>query len=97
MDSKEYKEKKLDKLTRDVVRMVNKVPSFGYGEPIDAVAKMAMTNYLLAIVRAAELRENDVEIFAQSMADEMVDLSILLVSSINTYKRDIEANVQKED
>lgn len=94
MDSKEYKEKKFDKLTRDVVQMVNRVPTFGYGEAIDAIAKNAMTNYLLTIVRASELRENDVEIFAQSMADEMVDLSILLVGSINTYKRDIETNEQ---
>ncbi len=97
MDSKEYKEKKLDKLTRDVVRMVNKVPSFGYGEAIDAIAKNSLTNYLLAIVRASDLRESDVEIFAQSMTDELVDLSILLVSSINTYKRDIESNEQKEE
>lgn len=96
MDSKEYKEKKLDKLTRDVVRMVNRVSSFGYGEAIDALAKTTMTNYLLTVVRASELRENDVEIFAQSMADELIDMSILLIGSINTYRKDIEVNEQKE-
>lgn len=90
MDAKEYKEKKFDKLTRDVIQMVNAVPSFGYGEAVDVVAKNTMTTYLLSIVRVSELRENDVEILAQSLSDEMVDLTIKLVAKMNNYKRDIE-------
>lgn len=92
MDSKEYKEKKLDKLTRDVVHLVNQSPSFGYGDVIDAVAKNAMTSYLLTIVRMAEMRENDTEILAQSMADDLLDLTNRLVTKIGEYKRAIEVN-----
>jgi len=92
MDAKEYKEKKLDKLTRDVVQMVNKVPSFGYGEVVGNVAKTALTNYLVTMVRMAELQESDIEILAQSMADELESLTLNLVTKINTYKKDIEEN-----
>ena len=92
MDAKEYKEKKLDKLTRDVVQMVNKVPSFGYGEVVDNVAKTALTNYLVTMVRMVELQESDIEILAQSMADELESLTLNLVTKINTYKKDIEEN-----
>lgn len=92
MDAKEYKEKKLDKLTRDVVQMVNKVPSFGYGEVVDNVAKTALTSYLVTMVRMSELQESDIEILAQSMSDELESLTLNLVTKINTYKRDIEEN-----
>lgn len=92
MDAKEYKEKKLDKLTRDVVQMVNKVPSFGYGEVVDNVAKTALTSYLVTMVRMSELQESDIEILAQSMSDELESLALNLVTKINTYKRDIEEN-----
>ena len=92
MDAKEYKEKKLDKLTRDVVQMVNKVPSFGYGEVVDSVAKTALTSYLVTMVRMSELQESDIEILAQSMSDELESLTLNLVTKINTYKRDIEEN-----
>lgn len=92
MDTKEYKEKKLDKLTRDVVQMVNKVPSFGYGEVVDNVAKTALTSYLVTMVRMSELQESDIEILAQSMSDELESLTLNLVAKINTYKRDIEEN-----
>lgn len=92
MDAKEYKEKKLDKLTRDVVQMVNKVPSFGYGEVVDNVAKTALTSYLVTMVRMSELQESDIEILAQSMSDELESLTLNLVAKINTYKRDIEEN-----
>ena len=92
MDAKEYKEKKLDKLTRDVVQMVNKVPSFGYGEVVDNVAKTALTSYLVTMVRMSELQESDIEILAQSMTDELESLTLNLVTKINTYKKDIEEN-----
>lgn len=92
MDAKEYKEKKLDKLTRDVVQMVNKVPSFGYGEVVDNVAKTALTSYLVTMVRMSELQESDIEILAQSMSDELESLTLNLVTKINTCKRDIEEN-----
>lgn len=92
MDAKEYKEKKLDKLTRDVVQMVNKVPSFGYGEVVDNVAKTALTSYLITMVRMSELQESDIEILAQSMTDELESLTLNLVTKINTYKKYIEEN-----
>lgn len=92
MDAKEYKEKKLDKLTRDVVQMVNKVPSFGYGEVVDNVAKTALTSYLVTMVRMSELQESDIEILAQSMSDELESLTLNLVTKIKTYKKDIEEN-----
>ncbi len=92
MDAKEYKEKKLDKLTRDVVQMVNKVPSFGYGEVVDNVAKNALTSYLITMVRMSELQESDIEILAQSMSDELESLTLDLITKIKTYKRDIEEN-----
>lgn len=90
MDAKEYKEKKFDKLTRDVIQMVNNVPSFGFGEAVDVVAKNTLTTYLLSLVRVSELREQDIEILAQSVSDEMVDLTIKLVAKMNNYKRDLE-------
>ncbi len=92
MDAKEYKEKKLDKLTRDVVQMVNKVPSFGYGEVVDNVAKTALTSYLVTMLRMSELQESDIEILAQSMSDELEYLTLNLVTKIKTYKKDIEEN-----
>lgn len=92
MDSTEYKEKKLDKLTRDVVHLVNKCPSFGYGDVVDALAKNAMTGYLLSIVSMAEVRENDTEILAQSIMDDLSDLSNQLVTKISEYKQAIKDN-----
>jgi len=90
MDAKEYKEKKFDKLTRDVVRMVNATPSFGYGDVVDATIKSVLTNHLLTIVRLADLKENDIEILSQSVNDELSILCSSLVSQILQYKRDVE-------
>jgi len=90
MDIKEYKEKKLDKLTRDVVKMVNATPSFGYGDVIDAITKTALTNYLLTLVAAVEIRENDIEILSQSVTDELQTLTGKLIGKIKSYQRDIE-------
>lgn len=86
MDNKEYKEKKLDKLTRDAMQIINKVPSFGYGDTIDAAAKIALSNYFLTIIRAYEIESADVEIFTQSMADEVASITALLVPKIKEYK-----------
>lgn len=90
MDAKEYKEKKFDKLTRDVVKMVNATPSFGYGEVVDAIVKSVLTNHLLTIVRLADIKESDIEILTQSVSDELSMLSANLVSQILQYKRDVE-------
>jgi hypothetical protein len=94
MDSKEYKEKKLDKLVRDVVQSVNRTPSFGYGDVIDNMAKTALTSYLVTLVHMNETKDNlDIEILAQSMASEVESLTINLVNQITSYQQDI-SNVQ---
>lgn len=92
MNNAEYKEKKFDKLTRDVVQMVNRLPSFGYGEVVDSVAKTALTNYLLTIVRISDIQEIDNEILIQSMSDELNSLTTGLITKINTYIHDLEKN-----
>lgn len=86
MDNKEYKSRKLDKMTRDMIKMVNDTPSFGYGEIADVLAKTAISNYMLTAVKIVELTDADFEILLQSMAEEMILLSTKLTTEINEYK-----------
>lgn len=90
MDTNEYKEKKLDKLTRDVLQMVNKIPSFGFGDDIDNSAKIALSNYFLTVVRSVNNSNVDVEIFTQSMSDEVANITTALIQKIQRYKYDLE-------
>lgn len=90
MDAQQYKEKKMDKLTRDVVQMVNRTASFGYGDMVDNVAKTALTNYLLTLVRLSESESVDIEILSDSLVEELTVLSLGIVSKVRTYHRDVE-------
>lgn len=92
MDTQQYKDQKLDKLTRDVVKMVNQTPSFGYGEVVDTIAKNTLTNYLLTVISISEISNVDLEIFGQSLCDELVELNVALLSKIAAYKNNIQEN-----
>lgn len=87
MDSQEYKDKKLDKLMRDSVKMVNAVGSFGYGDVVDAVVKNLLTSNLISIIRLNEIANVDIEILSQSVTDEFAELSGELVTKIKLYDK----------
>lgn len=87
MNSQEYKEKKLDKMMRDAVKMVNNLGSFGYGDVADALAKNALTTYLITMIRLNDVANVDFEIMAQSMLDDMEGLSNELVSKVKQYDK----------
>lgn len=90
MDKNEYKERKFDKLTRDTIRTVNAVPSFGYGEVADAIAKAAMSSYLLTLLRAVEVSDADADIFIQSVIGETTELAHSLIFEFDKYKDKVE-------
>lgn len=90
MDIENYKEKKLDKLTRDAVQLANRVSTFGYGESVDSMAKNMLTNYMLGLIQISELHpEIDFEILTQSLSDEIRVMAINLSARVFAYKRDL--------
>lgn len=90
MDKQQYKERKFDKLTRDTIKTVNTVPSFGYGEVADGIAKAAMSSYLLTLLRAVEVSDADADIFIQSVIGETTELAHTLIFEFDKYKDKIE-------
>lgn len=92
MDTNEYKAKKLDKLTRDLLQAVNKLPSFGFGDDIDNSAKIALSNYFVTLARIVDNGNVDVEILTQSMSDEVASITSILIHKFSRYKFDLEEN-----
>lgn len=87
MDTAEYKSRKLDKITRDIVREVNSIPTFGYGDNIDNIAKLTLTNFLLSLTTISDIRENDIDVISQSILDELEGLSSKIVSELLELSR----------
>lgn len=96
MNLNEYKQRKIDKLTRDILQMVNKVPSFGYGNDIDTAAKIALSNYFITVVRSIDNSNVDIEIFTQSMSDEVANITTSLIQKMQSYKNDIQSVYEQE-
>lgn len=89
MNTTEYKNKKYDKMTRDVVHLVNNIPTFGFGDAVDGTVKTALINYLLTIVNVSENFNVDVEILSQSVSDEIESLTKVLSANMLGYKLDL--------
>ena len=92
MEIKDYKEKRFDKLTRDLLRKVNRTPTFGYGESVDMTVKLALSNYLLTLVTISELANVDMEILVQSVNEEATVLTDEMLSLLASYKHSVEEN-----
>lgn len=92
MEIKEYKEKRFDKLTRDLLQKVNRTPSFGYGESVDMTVKLALSNYLLTLATISELSNVDIEILVQSVNEETRILTDDMLSLLAGYKKVLEEN-----
>ena len=75
MDIQEYKLKKLDKITREIVTKINNLPSFGYESEIDSLAQQAMTTFLLSIVAISNIREDEIDVISQSVIDDLTEIA----------------------
>lgn len=84
MDNKEYRERKIEKMTRDALRRINKIPSFGYGDTVDVIAKNIITNNIISLIRLYDLQDDhiiDMEILSSSLLDEVTDQTLKLLQS----------------
>lgn len=87
MDNAEYKEKKIEKIMSNAVKRIFTIPSFGFGENIDNLAKMAITNYILSLVYISEIREDNIDVIAESIIDELGTISCQTVSDLLELSR----------
>lgn len=91
METKEYIIRKNAKLNKDIVALIDAVPSFGYGEAADAMIKSAMTSYFLTLVTVSNIEEHaDIEILFQSVSDDIAVLTRELIAKVTTVKHQIE-------
>lgn len=75
--------KKLDKIMRDTIREINSIPSFGYGQDVDALARTAIMSYHISVLNIASLETNiDHEILSQNILDEMLSMHRSLANKL---------------
>lgn len=92
MDKNTYKTRKFDKLGKDIVGLVNELPSFGYGAAVDMLIKASLSNHLQTLIVIAETFDTDIEILSQSIADDLQLLTRDALAHIVGYKTDISRN-----
>ena len=87
MDTIEYKEKKLEKIIRDVTKKINNAPSLGFGSEVDNLVKVSMINFMVSLAYISEIREDNIDVITESIIDELEVVSSEMVSSLLELSR----------
>lgn len=87
MDTIEYKEKKLEKIIRDVTKKINNTPSLGFGSEVDNLVKVSMINFMVSLAYISEIREDNIDVITESIIDELEVVSSEMVSSLLELSR----------
>lgn len=87
MDTIEYKEKKLEKIIRDVTKKINNIPSLGFGSEVDNLVKVSMINFMVSLAYISEIREDNIDVITESIIDELEVVSSEMVSNLLELSR----------